>query len=1329
MAVYPNKYNKKTDWQEGDYVTAADMNKIEQGIYDSEVYTDEAIAALVSAKQGTSAPTTSTVGTIGQKYLNTTTKDLYECVGISGSSYTWKQIYKWVAADSKYYLVDADGDPIDVSALEAEIAEVATDVSEIIAPAYDSTKHYNTSILLTYEGKLYEGINDDIPVGTLPTNTTYFKEVSVDDVIKEIEDGTREVATAKQAESIKSDRVIENEDVACPPITFGTTGGDAEIQTGFNKFQYLYGKSKKWNQLNADGSFIRLSASTTITNSNYNHGYIATSTDQYSQVGKTYSFIANHKYLFGFDYSTTGTILNGSEKNQLILMYGTVVRSNFTAVQGRNYVFVLPTITGSTQIQFQLWINESNCTYTITNVNVFDLTAMYSAGNEPTIEEFKKEYPLAYYDYNQSTILSAKSSELVSVGENQWDEQTELGIVSGENGQDVSSTTRLRSVGYTDVLGDTEYYSTLYPIYIRFYDASKNFIGKADITTASQQAFTTPSGCKYLRFCLDTSYGTTYNHDISIYICWDTPGRPYVANRTDRVTLPNIELRSVGSGANEVRDEAYQEGGGKRYVGAKFLKTLTWVYSSGYSSFYAVISDIKPFTNAYNALPSTKMIATRDITSMENRKDGGIYAWASGGTTYIFMYVPSAGTDVNAFLATLRNEDALEYELATPTDIPTSENPGWTELVYTDNYGTLQFLTNPAQIPQVPQPYYIEYTVSLVDYLDAAYAHTDGDATKIALKQDVEDIVNGNTPAGKALLADNLESNNKIEDLLPYTMRQAPSGVGKSMLLDHLTGATVAWNQLVKNGDFAGTTNWITYGVSYTVSGNVATIVGNTSGCNLYQNNSTHYVVGHKYLVTVTYKSDGTAKPYLSCEHGLRWSNITTATTSTSWKTATIILDASSSYTGETLIQFGVASVVAGTYYVKNFMMFDLTQMFGSTIANFLYNQGTAGVNKFRTLFPNPYYPYNVGELVGVKTAGRKAVGINQWDEQWEIGAYSRADGSKIVDNTVIRCVNKIPVIPNTAYYFTAPNDGEFFFYDNKEQFIDVYPSNGHNYIINVPANASYIAFRMAMGYGTTYHNNICLNISDSSINGTFYPYEANEYPCEEVELNGLYKLDSNNNIVANGDTYANDGKVTRKYASYTFTGTETIQAMGSNKFKVSGISPALKVVPKFAGEYAYTIIPNYLSVTASEFDTGFASNMDMVVRGTDDVGASYVIFRNISANNNVDTFKATIVGKTMVYERATSEEEMVSSFASTQATGVTEQFMEPETPSTVFLPVGHDSFYLPDLKEKLEDAPDSPTTDGTYLVSRSGGTNVYIPIANVTATQAEIDEIIALLE
>lgn len=42
--------------------------------------------------KGTAAPTTSTVGSIGQFYVDTATGTGYMCVGVSGSAYTWKQI-------------------------------------------------------------------------------------------------------------------------------------------------------------------------------------------------------------------------------------------------------------------------------------------------------------------------------------------------------------------------------------------------------------------------------------------------------------------------------------------------------------------------------------------------------------------------------------------------------------------------------------------------------------------------------------------------------------------------------------------------------------------------------------------------------------------------------------------------------------------------------------------------------------------------------------------------------------------------------------------------------------------------------------------------------------------------------------------------------------------------------------------------------------------------------------------------------------------------------------------------------------------------------------
>lgn len=49
-------------------------------------------AAVGSIKTGTTNPTPSTVGSLGQIYRNTTTGVLYKCIKIDGIVYTWADI-------------------------------------------------------------------------------------------------------------------------------------------------------------------------------------------------------------------------------------------------------------------------------------------------------------------------------------------------------------------------------------------------------------------------------------------------------------------------------------------------------------------------------------------------------------------------------------------------------------------------------------------------------------------------------------------------------------------------------------------------------------------------------------------------------------------------------------------------------------------------------------------------------------------------------------------------------------------------------------------------------------------------------------------------------------------------------------------------------------------------------------------------------------------------------------------------------------------------------------------------------------------------------------
>lgn len=220
--------------------------------------------------------------------------------------------------------------------------------------------------------------------------------------------------------------------------------------------------------------------------------------------------------------------------------------------------------------------------------------------------------------------------------------------------------------------------------------------------------------------------------------------------------------------------------------------------------------------------------------------------------------------------------------------------------------------------------------------------------------------------------------------------------------------------------------------------------------------------------------------------------------------------------------------------------IFDLTQMFGSTIADYIYSleQSTAGagVAWFRKLFPSDYYAYDAGTLKSVEgLSAHKTTGFNQWDEEWEQGGINASNGTNTLKTTRTRSKNYIPVISGASYYFNIGANGIsngllVCFYDADKNYI----SGGWqaNALITIPSNAYHIRFCTGDAYGGTYLNDICINLAwDNSRNGEYEPYELHSYPLDsDLTLRGIPKLDANNNLYYDGDTYESTGVVTRKY-------------------------------------------------------------------------------------------------------------------------------------------------------------------------------------------------------
>lgn len=122
---------------------------------------------------------------------------------------------------------------------------------------------------------------------------------------------------------------------------------------------------------------------------------------------------------------------------------------------------------------------------------------------------------------------------------------------------------------------------------------------------------------------------------------------------------------------------------------------------------------------------------------------------------------------------------------------------------------------------------------------------------------------------------------------------------------------------------------------------------------------------------------------------------------------------------------------------------------------------------------------------------------INQWDEQWEVGALDIETGKSIAQADCIRSKNFIKVIPEKVYYFNIPQQICVCYYNENKEY-ETYANIAVNSpTITIPATYRYIKFYTTGNtYGERYINNISIN----------YPnIQENEMPIigtNSVDLN-----------------------------------------------------------------------------------------------------------------------------------------------------------------------------------------------------------------------------------
>lgn len=120
---------------------------------------------------------------------------------------------------------------------------------------------------------------------------------------------------------------------------------------------------------------------------------------------------------------------------------------------------------------------------------------------------------------------------------------------------------------------------------------------------------------------------------------------------------------------------------------------------------------------------------------------------------------------------------------------------------------------------------------------------------------------------------------------------------------------------------------------------------------------------------------------------------------------------------------------------------------------------------------------------------------INRWDEQWANGYWYDIDGTWHGDSRFFASKNKIPVSPNTSYYFKAPAyQFEYCAYAKDGSFLRFYNHNLFSYdsVITTKSDEYYIAFNSTnVNDLTTYDHNIGINYPSTVTE--YYPYDSNK--------------------------------------------------------------------------------------------------------------------------------------------------------------------------------------------------------------------------------------------
>lgn len=616
-----------------------------------------------------------------------------------------------------------------------------------------------------------------------------------------------------------------------------------------------------------------------------------------------------------------------------------------------------------------------------------------------------------------------------------------------------------------------------------------------------------------------------------------------------------------------------------------------------------------------------------------------------------------------------------------------------------------------------------------VPYVQALPTNADGkiyiflgiayEATKVELYQDhpiyYHDGVSIKPWPGTMILG---EEPLYSENSTPYKFRQIEDdGLASKELLEKIVGGSLAWNQMIDTQSFTSTTDDTRDFLNLTTR---------------VYNGSTYQYILIKQLTQPTLVESILNPSYsnrIEILHNGATRNIQIYNNSNNVKNFNAI--AGHKY----FCSFdckGVDVKTVGGLVIDDMMFIDLTQVFGTTIADYVYSletategAGVAWLKRYIDL--NTYYSYDTGSMKIIEgLTSHNTIELNQYTPDNLIlsnnsGITKENDGSLKIQTTAYQERENKYYVVNTNYPFriecdieTLTNSG-----NNAAFKIHTYYQGGisgqQGITLGAVGNKQHISFTTNNDYQLSYFafggwsytgsvkiTNLCVFIhKDTSRDGVYEPYIKHSYPLDStVKLRGYPILDTNNNLNFDGDEYFPTGKINRQYGiidlgTLNWTYYNTIPyfqaSLPSGAEAMPSINQGYDVKKEICSKYNNV---SWRSLYNATTDKGIASNSNGTIINVAD-----------SAYTDATAFKTAMSGVYFIYKLAQPTIEYAAPYQRIQDI---DNWGTQEFVTTSIVPVGHLTRYPKNLIALTEQISDTisvlPTTttpimDGTASV------------------------------